>query len=181
MKIEIKLKRFLKSRKNKKIISFALTLLVMAGAYGATRAVIINFGWIGTINVGSSKMKIDEQPKLATEEKLKASSNAQSQESFSYNFTYLKPGETVPQFDPAQLSLTSRNPVTRIYNKAAKLGQLQRELNGLAPLPLIQARPMSMQLQCPPSVSEDDVLKKIEGDLDENLVRLEKMLADNPA
>jgi hypothetical protein len=106
----------------------------------------------------------------------------ESQESrgVSCSFTYLKPGENIPQLAPAFLSLTSRNPAARIYNKVAKLAQLQRELDGLLPISLIQLRPMSMSLEYSSKASEGSALQVIEADLDFNLARLNKMLTDNP-
>jgi len=83
--------------------------------------------------------------------------------------------------DPVKPSLVSRNPVVRIYDKVATLNQLQRELNGQPPLPMNQLRPTSMQLQVPANVSEENVLQKIEEDLDKNIASLQKTLADSPS
>jgi hypothetical protein len=38
-----------------------------------------------------------------------------------------------------------------------------------------------MNLECPANISEESALQTIEEDLDINLARLTKMLADNPA
>ena len=75
----------------------------------------------------------------------------------------------------AQLSI-SRNPVVRIYDKVARLNQLQRALHGLPHVPMHQLRPTSLQLQCAPGVSEEQALKSTEKDLDEQIERLERML-----
>ena len=100
------------------------------------------------------------------------------QNSISVNFTYLNASEDIPQLDPEQLLITARNPITRIYNKVARLNQLQRELEEEPSLPLIQSRPTSMRLECPSVVPEKDAFR-LEENLDRDLTRLEQLLAHN--
>ena len=176
--------QFFKSKKNRKAFAFALVVLALAGGWSAARIQIINFGRINQIVLESPQTANDQQQHMVANSKSKRSaklSYEQPKETpVSCDFTYLKPGEEISQFDPAQFSLTSKNPIVRIYNKVSKLNQLQRELNGLPSVPMIQLRPASMQLQCPDGMSESDTLQRVETDLDENLTRLEKMLAGNP-
>lgn len=167
--------QFFKSRKNRKTFAFALVVLALAGGWSAARIQIINLGRINQIILESPQTADDQQQHLL------AKNNSKGSAKLSCDFTYLKLGEEIPQFAPPQLSLTSKNPVVRIYNKVGKLNQLQRKLSGLPSVPMIQLRPASMRLQCPDGMSESDTLQRVEMDLDENLARLEKMLAGNPA
>ncbi|HEY1718378.1 MAG TPA: hypothetical protein VGH42_08820 [Verrucomicrobiae bacterium] len=197
--------KFFKLQKNRKFTCGALIIIALAGSWKIahvkfdggifhqqnifTKAnsgtqIINNGGKIGAIIFESAKMTDEGRENLAIGQKAKepapVSNEQPKEEAVSCSFTYLQSDENVPQLDQAQLSLTARNPVARIYNKVARQAQLQRELDGLSPIPLIQLRPTSMHLQCPSNISEENALRTIERDLDNNLARLDKMLADNP-
>jgi hypothetical protein len=201
--MKVNFHKLFKSRRNRKIISCILIALVALGTWKFTYSkftekfsyhrnnfagansgsqIINNSGDIGVIvfepstaDKGQQAVAINKSDKSPV-----ARPDKSQDQSISCSFTYLQPGENFPQLDPAQCSLTSRNPVARIYNKVARQAQLQRELDGLAPTLLIQLRPTSMHLQCPSGISEENALRIIEEGLDNDLTRLEKMLADNP-
>lgn len=173
--------KIFKPRKNREILLLALLVVALGRIWIQHVNVINNFGRIENLTVKMVEVTNREPHKKTAELKETALNEKNlNQNSISCSFTYLKPGEDIPRLNSEQLSKTSRNPVIRIYNKVAELCRLQRELNGLPSLPTALIRPTSMQLQCPPDVSEESGLQVIEKDIDENLARVKETLADNP-
>jgi hypothetical protein len=144
--------------------------------------VINNSGRIDNLIVNMDEITNEKRPPTTTDKSKETnalSDKASKQNSISCSFTYLKSGQRAPRLDAPELSLTSTNPILRIYNKIAKLNDLQRELNQQPSLPVMQSRPLSMHLECPSEVGERDALQKMEKDLDKNLMRLEQLLGNN--